>query len=499
MARIMGLQATLQALNEDRPTVAFHQGVVRQMVRSMFLGVTAALLLTTAITARADDRADCFFSNTALSKTQPSKADAACRRLAQQGDPDAQLLLGIKYEYGIGVQTNHAEAMRWYRKAAEQYRKAVEQGLATASQEFELGSLYEDGLGVTKDYGEALKLYNLAANQGSAAAQLSLGRMYYYGNGVRDDAEAVRHLRKAIDSPGEKQGSGEVLAQAQWYLGAMYEAGRGVPKDDVLAYMWYDLAAAGGESPSAFNRDRIALRMTPDQIAEAQRLAREWQTTRAQVAATLPSTTPATEVFGTGFFVTHDGQVLTNAHVVEGCIQLHVRLRGQVAVAQLVARDVQNDLALIKVEMRPADAARFRLSVHQGEDVTVYGFPLPGLLSSGGNVTAGNVAALSGVADDSRFLQISSPVQPGNSGGPVFDQSGNVVGIVVGKLDALKIVDATSDIPQNVNFAIKSSVLANFLESNSIAYASGTTGDHLSTADIAEHAKTFTVEIECQK
>jgi S1-C subfamily serine protease len=80
-------------------------------------------------------------------------------------------------------------------------------------------------------------------------------------------------------------------------------------------------------------------------------------------------------------------------------------------VAQVVARDTQNDLALIKTEMQSGDIARFRSSVRQGEDVTVYGFPLAGLLSSGGNVTAGNVTALSGIGDDDRFIQISSPVQ----------------------------------------------------------------------------------------
>jgi S1-C subfamily serine protease len=205
------------------------------------------------------------------------------------------------------------------------------------------------------------------------------------------------------------------------------------------------------------------------------------------------------EVFGTGFFVSGDRKALTNAHVVEGCAQIRISLGSRVAVAQVVARDTQNDLALIQTEIQPTDTAHFRLSVRQGEDVIVYGFPLAGLLSSGGNVTAGNVTALSGIADDSRFLQLSAPVQPGNSGAPLFDQSGNVIGIVVGKLDALKIAGATNDIPQNVNFAIKSSVAASFLESNGIAYASGKTGDHLSAADIAERAKTFTVQIECQR
>ncbi len=95
--------------------------------------------------------------------------------------------------------------------------------------------------------------------------------------------------------------------------------------------------------------------------------------------------------------------------------------------------------------------------------------------------------------------EISAPVQPGNSGGPLFDQSGNVIGVVVGKLDALKIASITSDIPQNVNFAIRASVVASFLDSANVPYASGQTGDRLSAADIAERARGFTVQIECRK
>ncbi len=102
--------------------------------------------------------------------------------------------------------------------------------------------------------------------------------------------------------------------------------------------------------------------------------------------------------------------------------------------------------------------------MRQGEDIVVYGFPLPGVLSSGGNVSTGNVTALTGLGDDSRFLQISAPVQPGNGGGPLLDRSGNVVGVVVSKLNALSVASATGDVPQNVNFAIKASVALAFLE-----------------------------------
>ena len=108
------------------------------------------------------------------------------------------------------------------------------------------------------------------------------------------------------------------------------------------------------------------------------------------------------------------------------------------------------------------------------ETVAAYGYPLPGLLASGGNLTTGNITALSGIGDDSRLLQISVPVQPGNSGGPLLDSGGNVVGVVEGKINAIKIAAASGDIPQNVNFAIKASVIATFLDSNGVRYAKRT-------------------------
>jgi serine protease Do len=166
--------------------------------------------------------------------------------------------------------------------------------------------------------------------------------------------------------------------------------------------------------------------------------------------------------------------------------------------AQVVARDEDNDLALLSATIHPPAVAALRLSVRQGEAVAAYGYPLPGLLASGGNLTTGNITALSGIGDDSRYLQISAPVQPGNSGGPLLDGGGNVVGIVEGKLDATKVANAIGDVPQNVNFAIKASVVATFLDSNGIHYASEVSAADRSPADVADNARRFTVQVECR-
>jgi S1-C subfamily serine protease len=127
----------------------------------------------------------------------------------------------------------------------------------------------------------------------------------------------------------------------------------------------------------------------------------------------------------------------------------------------------------------------------------VVGFPLHGLLASEANVTTGTVSALAGIGNDTRFLQITAPVQPGNSGGPLLDAGGHIVGIVVSKLDAINIAKATGDIPQNINFAIKDTIAKSFLDSQSVEYETETSSTTREFADIGAAAKKFTLLLEC--
>jgi TPR repeat protein len=128
---------------------------------------------------------------------------------------------------------------------------------------------YEGGKGLAQDYTEAVKWYRLAANKGEAAAQASLGGMYQSGYGVQQDyREALRWYRLAVD-----QGDPNALAS----MGFLYEWGNGVLQDNVQAHMWYNLAAANGFAHAAELRDTVARKMTVEQIAEGQRLAREWK------------------------------------------------------------------------------------------------------------------------------------------------------------------------------------------------------------------------------
>ena len=212
-----------------------------------------------------------------------------------------------------------------------------------------------------------------------------------------------------------------------------------------------------------------------------------------------PSPSDSRVSFGTGFFVSGSGHVLTNQHVVNGCVTVSVSRPGSSGgEARIAGSDPRNDLALLATDMRPAKVPTFRTGLRLGETVFVYGFPLPGLLSTGGNFTGGNVTAMSGVGDDTRMFQISAPVQPGNSGGPLLDKFGNVVGVIVSKLDALRVAKVTDDLAQNINFAIKIGAAVNFMEANDIRSSEKENASSLEASDIAERAKLFTVQIKCK-
>ena len=201
---------------------------------------------------------------------------------------------------------------------------------------------------------------------------------------------------------------------------------------------------------------------------------------------------------GTGFYVSATGHILTNHHVIDQCRVVRTGPGSKNSVA-IVATDRHNDLALLKSSFSPAKFATFRTApkVRAGEDIMVVGYPLQGLLSTDAKVTKGSVSALAGLGDDSRMYQITAPVQPGNSGAPLLDKSGTVIGMVVSKLNVIAVAKVTGDIPQNVNFAIKGELVRAFLDARGIRYQATTSQRRLEPADIAEIAKEFTIPIEC--
>lgn len=211
-------------------------------------------------------------------------------------------------------------------------------------------------------------------------------------------------------------------------------------------------------------------------------------------SATSPATTRRIAT-GSGFYINRQGHVLTNAHVVSKCKELTVSRQGGAPIpASVVKSDTSNDLAVLIAAPSPAVAAfRTGRPVRPGDAVVIYGYPMTGTLSSSGTVTNGSVSALSGFRDDSRYLQVSAPIQGGNSGGPVLDTAGNVVGIATASLGA-----RGRDVPQNVNFALKADVARTFLEAAGVPVETAGSGRDLSVPDIGEKARAFSVLIDCK-
>jgi uncharacterized protein (DUF2147 family) len=199
---------------------------------------------------------------------------------------------------------------------------------------------------------------------------------------------------------------------------------------------------------------------------------------------------------GTGFFISGSGHIVTNAHVVQNCRAVRSSRGAQI---RKVSIDEQSDLALYLASENQKHFARLRggYGARVGETVVAVGFPLPGLLSPDPIVTTGIISALSGLRNDRRTIQTTAPVQPGNSGGPLLGENGSVVGVVVGKLNAMKMAQVIGDIPQNVNFAISLGTLQSFLNSNGASYLLDDSKATKSPSDIAAEASLYTARIEC--
>ena len=330
-----------------------------------------------------------------------------------------------------------------------------------AEAQFTLATIFDLGVDVPKNYAESGKWYLKAANQGLAEAQFKLGVRYFeYGKQAKENyTTAFSWFYKAAN-----QG----IAAAQYNVGLMYQLGRGVPTNRVEGYKWYNIAAAQGFTKAAAAREILDSELSRNEVLEAEQRAVAFVPKRifkSQHALAGEASSPKTS--GTGFFITSDGYLVTNYHVVEDAENFSVKTKAGILPAKLIRADRSNDLAVLKVAgafralaLAPKGSGEGRL----GQPVFTIGFPNPDVQGTEPKLTRGEISSLAGMKDDPRHFQISVPVQPGNSGGPLVDLEGNVVGIVSMRLGDLRALKLTGALPQNVNYAIKSSVLSRLLE-----------------------------------
>jgi S1-C subfamily serine protease len=192
---------------------------------------------------------------------------------------------------------------------------------------------------------------------------------------------------------------------------------------------------------------------------------------------------------GTGFFVTRAGHLITNHHVIEGCKSVKVSFKGNEIEAKTLAIDKVNDLAIIKTTINPSKVYSVsNQDVSLLQDIIIAGFPLGKKVSSAIKIHKGSVTALAGYNDNYSNFQTDATINQGNSGGPIMNQKGNVVGVAV----ATWVEEGV----QGVHFAIKSSTLKTFAKSNSVNFLPPNSRE-MSNAELGKLITEGTVFLEC--
>lgn len=451
------------------------------------------------------------------------------RAAADQGDADSEASLGYLYEQGLGVATDIAQAISWYKAAAHQ-------GSSRALNN--LGVLYHDGTGVTRNLVYAYVLYALAADKAEESDDRKLAESNR--NDVAKElsstelAQAKALRQRAANEldlvlpPGPVASTGGGSDHPKAPSEGTANGGAASKNQDkstpapqpstpntliatvktALSALGYDTGARDNSlndktvgAIKAFQKDR-GMPQTGEISSDllAALLATRFEASNVSKTATPSATSPKLKLYatGSGFYVSAEGHIVTNQHVVDGCTEMRLPA-GQ--VLQLLAVDKANDLALLKGPKPDGNVARFRdgRGIRTGEAILIAGFPLHDEISSDLNVTTGNVSSLAGPDNDRTLIQITAPVQHGNSGGPVLDMAGHVVGVVQSKFDPTADTeeDNTIDVPQNVNFAVSANLLRSFLDAQDVDYETEPSTTTFNAAEIAGRAREFTVSLEC--
>lgn len=361
----------------------------------------------------------------------------------KKGYAPAQHNLATMYANRVGTQQNFKEALKWFQIAAEQ---------GNAESQFSLGLAYYNGDGVNKDFKEAVKWFQIAEVQDHARAQHFLSTMYGAGIGVSRNPEMAWRLTFTVAQQG--------FAAAQANLGKNFAKGqKKVPQDDEEAYYWYSLALEDKPGLDKTDFHNIAAEVTKEASNVGNRLSEKQKSEiQKQIDNWKPKRLASS---GTGFYIS-ENHILTNAHVVDSCDELRTPYHR----VKVIAIDTGIDLALLFDPHGNPNTGTFRsYPIAFGEEVAVFGYPLSNLLSYRGNGTSGIVSGLTSTIGDpqpNNFFQYTAPTQGGNSGGPVLDSAGNVVGVVVSSLNPDFVRN------QNVNFAIKFNIVEDFLQRNNI-------------------------------
>ena len=289
----------------------------------------------------------------------------------------------------LSYQETNEIAREWFEKAATQsdstctYKKG---GMCQADSLYQLGLMYRDGRGTVRNAQKAFGYFKRSAELGHFRSMEPLAWAYLQGSGVvRDYGEGLKWLLAAANQ--NESSSNSPVHRLRNAVGDAYEKGIGTGKDLVLAYAWYNVAAAGGNPDAQNNATRLEGILTPDQVKDAQTLSRNWApglemhrtATRAAASTSEKSDTSGgsnltRQLIGSGFYISPDGFILTNSHVIPDCAE--IRVPSEAKTARTVIADAQNDLAVIKIDVTNKRSLTFPSGegIQQGEMSTCSAF-----------------------------------------------------------------------------------------------------------------------------
>ena len=435
--------------------------------------------------------------------------------------------------YNLGIAHDN---LGQYQDAIGSYKEAIRIKPGYAKAHHSLGGVYRDTgqhQKATASYKETLRI-----KPGYADAHYGLGTVYWDTGQYQ---EAIASYKEAIrikpDYALAHYGLGWVYKNIDRNYEAIAEYKEALRIDPNFTVARNNLNKL--EQKTADKRLALEQRLLKEEkkkhqarqnLKEADRLARERklleeerkkleaaeERQRQQQAQVKKKPTPQS---GSGFFVSKMGHIITNAHVVKNCNKVTVGDNANTQVpAELINTDRSNDLALLKLSTLEMASAKSKSLIQKlgitvvplaskgllrdedvrlGEKVLVAGYPFGELFSNTIKVTSGIVSATRGAGDDSGQFQLDAAVQPGNSGGPIYDSGGNIVGVVISQLDKLKMAKAIGSLPENVNFGIKASTVRQFLTSSGLPSKKSERTEEKSTEQLAVIAQNQALMVMC--
>ena len=371
-------------------------------------------------------RGDILFSKEITDSPERFKAILG---FAEDGYEPAMPIVSEYLKQGGCVLKSITESTRWLIRSAE---------LGNKVSQFEISSRYVEGLGVSQNVIEGLAwLYVAEFKIGDAVSSL----MSNHAASERA-ADRIKYLEKKIPN--------DIIQLAQ-------------ERAKVILGLITD-----GKS-------------TVDSVAQGNLPTVVKNTTK-------PKSKPKSS--GTGSIVSSSGHIVTAAHVINGASYIEIVTLTGTFPANTESVDVANDIAILKIDTTCKDFVEVLHSrdVRLGQSVSTIGFPNIGIQGHSPKVTQGVISSDNGAQNDIRMWQISAPIQPGNSGGPLLDESGNLIGVVVASL-SLKVIEATGAVPQNVNYAVKSAYLEPLLNSQKLSIKQSKQAASQKFEDLVESTK----------